>query len=32
MEDGTNIIFRPMTEADVEQVYEIDVSSFSLPW
>jgi [ribosomal protein S18]-alanine N-acetyltransferase len=32
MEDGANIIFRPMTVADVEQVYAIDVSSFSLPW
>jgi ribosomal-protein-alanine N-acetyltransferase len=32
MEDEENIIFRPMTVADVEQVYEIDVNSFSLPW
>ena len=32
MEGEEKIIFRPMTEADVEQVYEIDVSSFSLPW
>ena len=26
------IVYRPMTVDDVEQVYEIDVSSFSLPW
>ncbi len=32
MEGEGHIIFRPMTVADVEQVYEIDVSSFSLPW
>ena len=32
IEDEANIIYRPMTVADVEQVYEIDVSSFSLPW
>jgi [ribosomal protein S18]-alanine N-acetyltransferase len=26
------IVYRPMTVADVEQVYTIDVNSFTLPW
>lgn len=32
MVGADNINFRPMAVEDVEQVYEIDVSSFSLPW
>jgi ribosomal-protein-alanine N-acetyltransferase len=29
---GLPVIFRPMTVEDVDQVFEIDVKSFSLPW
>jgi len=32
MEGDASIIFRLMTEADVDQVFDIDVKSFSLPW
>ena len=32
MEEVGEFIYRPMTVDDVEQVYEIDVKSFSLPW
>jgi ribosomal-protein-alanine N-acetyltransferase len=32
MEGDGEFIFRPMKVEDVEQVYEIDVKSFSLPW
>ena len=32
MEGDGKFIFRPMKVEDVEQVYEIDVKSFSLPW
>ena len=27
-----NLRLRPMTEADIDAVYEIDVLSYSLPW